>query len=376
MAGGEVRAFYEALGIVLPGWAHTEAPVRCFADPGAHKREDRDASCSVSLNSGAFNCHGCGARGGAYDAALARGRSPREAIDLMVAYGLTERRRRDTSRARARKQPRQPTTAAQASLAITAEQVREWADRLQRSPALIARLESRRGWSRRALLELEIGFDGERITAPIWRPATPAERVCSQRVVLQGALRLRVDSTQQPKVTAVPGTRLGLMPPPAWTRERQVLLVEGASDMLAARSAGLPAIAVPGANAWRAEWASALDGRTVVVVMDCDRPGRQAAVRIAEDLERRGIHTGIGDLAPARQDGYDVSDWLREGNAAGQLLRPRELHSASVYRRIRGLPALPAAAVAPRTATQPRRMTRAGGWSIGATQWSGGCGTF
>ena len=87
MAVGEVRAFYEALGIELPGWARTEAPVRCFADPEAHKREDRDASCSVNLHSGAFNCHGCGARGGAYDAALARGRSPREAIDLMVAVG-------------------------------------------------------------------------------------------------------------------------------------------------------------------------------------------------------------------------------------------------------------------------------------------------
>ena len=98
MAGGDVRAFYEALGIELPGWAHTEAPVRCFADPAAHKRDDRDASCSVNVHSGAFNCHGCGARGGVYDAALARGRSPREAIDLMVAFGLTERRQRDTSR--------------------------------------------------------------------------------------------------------------------------------------------------------------------------------------------------------------------------------------------------------------------------------------
>ncbi|MGA2015213.1 MAG: hypothetical protein ABSH51_32445, partial [Solirubrobacteraceae bacterium] len=98
MAGGEVRAFYETLGIELPGWAHTEAPVRCFADPEAHRREDRDASCSVNVRSGAFNCHGCGARGGAYDAALARGRSPREAIDLMVAFGLTERRPQDPSR--------------------------------------------------------------------------------------------------------------------------------------------------------------------------------------------------------------------------------------------------------------------------------------
>ena len=354
MSGGEVRAFYEALGIELPGWAYTEAPVRCFADPGAHKREDRDASCSVNVHSGAFNCHGCGARGGAYDAALARGRSPREAIDLMVAFGLTERRSRDTSRspARQRTQRQAQTATSPASLAVTGDQAQEWAKHLERSPALLARLERERGWSRRALVDLEIGFDGERITVPIWRPAAPADR--SERAVLQGLLRLRLDRTEHPKVTAISGTRLGLLSLPAWTRAERVLLVEGPSDMLAARSAGLPAIAVPGANAWRSEWASTLDGRRVVVVMDCDRPGRQAAARIAEDLERRDIVAGIYDLAPSRQDGYDVSDWLREGKTAAQLLAPHGLHSASAYRRMTGVANAVAAAPGPRPAPHAR----------------------
>ena len=99
LPGGDVRGFYAALGVQLPGWAHTEAPVRCFADPDAHAHQDRDPSCSVNVHSGAFNCHACGAHGGAYDAALAVGRSPREAIDLMITHGLTERRpRRDTPR--------------------------------------------------------------------------------------------------------------------------------------------------------------------------------------------------------------------------------------------------------------------------------------
>jgi len=363
MAGDDACAFYAALGIELPGWAHTEAPVRCFTDPGAHKREDRDASCSVNVHSGAFNCHGCGARGGAYDAALARGRSPREAIDLMVAFGLTHRHHRDTSpttspastremsRSPARQRTQQRTTAP-ASLVVTGDQVQEWAEQLERSPALLARLERERGWSRRVLVDLEIGFDGERITVPIWRPAAPANR--GERAVLQGLLRLRLDRAEHPKVTAVPGTRLGLLPLPAWARAERVLLVEGPSDMLAARSAGLPAIAVPGANAWRSEWASALDGRRVVLVMDCDRPGRQAAARIAEDLERRGIVAGIRDLAPSRHDGYDVSDWLREGNTAARLLAPLGLHSASAYRQTGGVPNAVAAAPAPRPAPHAR----------------------
>ena len=34
--GGDARGFYAALGVPLPGWAHTEAPVRCFTNPDAH----------------------------------------------------------------------------------------------------------------------------------------------------------------------------------------------------------------------------------------------------------------------------------------------------------------------------------------------------
>jgi hypothetical protein len=339
MADGEVRAFYEALGIELPGWAHTEAPVHCFADPAAHKREDRNPSCSVNLASGAFNCHGCGASGGAYDAALARGRAPKEAIELMVAFGLTHRRqdRRAPSTVSQRPQlPREITRAVPARLTVEIEEVQRWAETLRGSRSLLARLERDRGWSRHVLAELTVGFDGERITVPIWRTPAPARAGGSVRAEPQGVLRLRVHSTQKPKVLALPGTRLGLMPLPAWAHERRALLVEGPSDMLAARSAGLPAIAVPGASAWRSEWAAALTGRSVVVVMDCDRPGRQAARRITDDLQRGGIEVRVADLAPSRDDGYDLSDWLRDGNDPARLLR-----SSHAQRCSAGPPARP-----------------------------------
>ena len=92
LARADIRGYYEALGVELPGWAQAEASVRCFADPDAHAHQDRNASCSVNLETGAWRCWGCGARGGAYDAAIALGRTPRAAIDLMIHHGLTERR--------------------------------------------------------------------------------------------------------------------------------------------------------------------------------------------------------------------------------------------------------------------------------------------
>jgi hypothetical protein len=327
--GADVRSIYQALGIELPGWAHTEAPVRCFADPDAHQHQDRDASCSVNLASGAFNCHGCGAHGGAYDAAVISGRSPREAIDLMVAHGLTQRRpashvsrqpsgapARDTSLAAAsragvrNRATRRVTWARRAAneqgvFAVDGEEIDAWAEALAGNRELLDRLRAERGWDERVLRELQVGFDGERITIPI-----PDERAG----VPQGLLRLRINASQRPKVLAVPGTRLALIPRPA-PEQTRVWLVEGPSDMLAARSAGLPALAVPGTHAWRTEWARDLARRRVTVVMDADRPGRQAALRIVGDLERHdATHVRILELAPSRDDGYDLSDWLREGN--------------------------------------------------------------
>jgi hypothetical protein len=79
--------------------------------------------------------------------------------------------------------------------------------------------------------------------------------------------------------------------------------------MIAARSHDLPAIAVPGTQAWRSGWADLLAGRDVTVVMDADPPGRAAARRIAADLASRA-EVRIVDLAPGRGDGYDLTDRL------------------------------------------------------------------
>ena len=79
--------------------------------------------------------------------------------------------------------------------------------------------------------------------------------------------------------------------------------------MIAARSRNIAAIAVPGGHAWRPAWAQLLTGRHVTIVMDADAPGRAAAERIAGDLVGHAV-TQVVDLAPLREDGYDLTDWL------------------------------------------------------------------
>jgi 5S rRNA maturation endonuclease (ribonuclease M5) len=301
---GDVRGFYEALGIDLPGWAQREAPARCFASPESHNHGDRTPSTSVNLENGAWCCHGCGARGGAYDAALAVGHTPRSAIELMIAHGLIEPRSGSPSDValapvvpRVARRPAPPSR-----LDVTDVDVSRWQTALAHRPPLLSRLAVERGWRYGAICELEVGLDpGGRLTIPI--------RDADEN--LQGVLRYQPWHTHGPKMLAVRGTRLGLIPNPIRESSPEILLVEGPADMLAARSHGMAAIAVPGAQAWRLDWASVFADRRVTVVMDCDRPGRDAARRIQRDLDQL-CDAHVLDLDAARDDGYDLTDALLE----------------------------------------------------------------
>jgi Toprim-like len=197
-------------------------------------------------------------------------------------------------------------------------------------PPRVLRDEQRRVWSRATLLELGCGWERGRVLVPIR----------DQDGGMRGLLRYAPTHDHAPKMLAARGTRLGLIPHPAAEPSTWVVLVEGPPDMISARSRGLPAIAVPGDDAWEREWAQLLVGRYVSVVFDCDRAGREAAARITGDLKAAGVRGSVIDLARERQGGYDLTDWLN----ARPDLTGAELH------RLLGAPAAHARAQPARAA--------------------------
>jgi DNA primase len=122
----------------------------------------------------------------------------------------------------------------------------------------------------------------------------------------------------------------GLFPHPSRERASHLLLVEGPPDALAARSRGLPAIALPGAHSWQPEWSLLFAGRSVAIVLDCDAEGRAAARRIEQDLAGVALSVEVLDLDPARDDGFDLTDWLLTKPDA---LVPLAQFRACLYRR-------------------------------------------
>lgn len=330
LPGADVRGFYRRLGIQLPDNSSTNVSVRCFVDPGAHHREDRDPSCSVNTVNGAWKCHGCGACGGAFDAALKTGHDPRSAVELMIAYRLTEPRARlRTARELLDAASRPPATPPRAHhdpvgrrrLQVTGQDIARWQAALSRRPSLLARLAGERGWRYQTMRQLELGADRGRITIPV-RNASG---------VLRGLLLYQPDHTARPKMLAAAGSRHGLVPHPAVEKSTRVLLVEGPPDMIAARSRGIPAIAVPGDHAWRPAWARLLTGRRITIAMDADEAGRMAAERIGHDLAEVA-DLQIVDLAPVRDDGYDLTDWLFERSSLTVDLVNAELDALRVTR--------------------------------------------
>lgn len=198
--------------------------------------------------------------------------------------------------------PPAPTAKPTTKALPSQEALAHWTAGLDTTPS--RELVTRRGWSVGAIRELGVGWDGDRFTIPIRDDAGE----------LLNVVRYRPDA--KPKSLALTGRPRGLFPAPETLNGSPVVfVVEGEPDALAAASIGLVAVAIPGANAWRSQWARRFAGRHVVIVPDCDHPGRDLAARAARDLTTHAASVRLLDLGPLQpndQDGYDLGDFIRE----------------------------------------------------------------
>jgi DNA-binding transcriptional ArsR family regulator len=96
------------------------------------------------------------------------------------------------------------------------------------------------------------------------------------RLALEGANRFRWRQGDTPCLYGL--WRLG-----EWTGSDMLYLCEGETDTLTLWHAGLPALGIPGATAWREAWWREVEGfERIVLIPDADAAGRQLVEKLAE----------------------------------------------------------------------------------------------
>jgi len=200
---------------------------------------------------------------------------------------------------------------------VSDEDIAEYREQLQTNTELLGKLTEERGWTPDALARLEVGYDGERLTFPA--------RSLDGDLVGLGRYLPRSDRGDAPKLISVTGSQRQLFPRPEAVSEHDgyLFLVEGEPDAITATSVGVGAVALPGAQSWQCVWRERFHDRRVCIVFDADAAGRSAAAAVAKELASVTSELRVLDLAPAREDGFDLSDRVAELRGGG--LAPEQI---------------------------------------------------
>jgi hypothetical protein len=170
-------------------------------------------------------------------------------------------------------------------------------------PRPMERLAELRGWTVETIQRLGLRMEGDRVVIPVRNEQAEIVGLCRYAP--------NPEKRRGPKMVAA-GARELFPAPESYEAGGTCWLCEGEADAIAAVSAGLTAVGVPGVATWKVGWVNRFQRfNRVVIVFDADKAGRDAAHARARTLSTLMSATVV-DLAPARTDGYDVSDVVLE----------------------------------------------------------------
>jgi hypothetical protein len=259
----DVRGFYAALGVSLPSTSGSGSwlPVVCLTRPEGHAHDDRNRSAGVSLDTGVHNCHVHGSSS-PYEVAIAKGRTPAEAMGLLMQHGLRNERRGERG-------PHPPSE--RAHVHTPGCSVEEYAKAKKLPVELLRKL----GISD----YVDTRWPGERVLRIPYRDRESQEAAVRLRIALHGADRFLWRKGSRACLYGL--WRLGACarvhaesenpdPPSPY-----VVLVEGESDAQTLWHHGIEALGLPGAGTWREERdAHHLDSmERIYVVVEADEGG-------------------------------------------------------------------------------------------------------
>lgn len=311
---------------VEDGWTNLFCP---FHNPLWKEQKGKSPSFGIHIASGAFRCQSpsCGAHGASlvnfYD----------------QFHGLEFKR---TLR-RLYHQWVQPT--------ISQKKIDAWAATLKDSPSIMRYITERRGLSKEAVARFQLGFDGSRITIPIYDQFGFAVDI--RRYDFTGQAKVKILSYKKGYGTAKIFPLDNLTSTPG----RALTLCEGEWDTMLATDHGYAAITITaGAGSWPVksgpnDHTNHFKGRAVRIVYDVNDVDSQGALTDAGQIGAAKVAAILAPLArlvkivklPIKKSGGDITDWFMHYHKTAEEL-DEVIKSTPVHSKTDQQPATGAAA--------------------------------
>ena len=263
--------------------------------------DDSSHSLSINPNNGAFNCFGCGWKGtsivGMYTDLVCNGNFKQALAKLYSRY---------------------------VSEPISEKAVQNYHTYLLKRPTLQQKIAAIRGWSKETIELLGIGWDSEakRTVLPIFNldgvildvrrhdTLYRAPLVKGKRVPCIGNSKSRTGDWYPLSPSINP-----------FTNDDDIWLLEGEPDVVLGTQEGLNCITLTGgAGAWKAidhEKLKVFHGKNVIICLDADKAGQEAAKVLAQALIPVGLHSLKNVPVP---QGKDLTDFfLKHGGSVSQI---------------------------------------------------------
>lgn len=272
-----------------------------LAESRHEQGDDSSPSLSINPNTGAFNCFGCGWKGtsivGYATDAIYGGKFTKALAILFNKYV------RQT---------------------IPIKEIVHYHEKLTGNGRLLQRIAASRGWLEDTIKKLRIGWnkDEKRTVIPIFN----LQGYCVD-IRLHDTL-YRADLVEGKRVPAkgIRSSRTGdwfpISPSINPLLASEVWLLEGEPDTIIATQDGLNCITITGgAGAWKSldhDRLRVFNGKDVVICLDNDKAGQEAAKVLAERLTAVGPHSLKNIVIP---QGKDVSDFFLKHGGSAQTLR-------------------------------------------------------
>jgi hypothetical protein len=194
---------------------------------------------------------------------------------------------------------------------VPPEAYRSPMEKLQQNPLVLNRLEKLRGISKDTARRFRLGYDGKRLTIPVFNKEGWCVNVRRYDLFKDGGPKM---------VSWKEGYGQARLFPLESLRANQVFVVEGELDAILACQYGIAAVTpAGGALTWKPDWSKLFTGKDVFIIPDNDPAGIKGAETRRKAISAFAKVCSVVSL-PVKGEKEDLTDWfLRYGGTPEKL---------------------------------------------------------